>query len=200
MFDWKELLDFWFGELDEQGLSDSEHRNRWFRSDRRFDQEIRRRFISLMLFASEQGLDHWRKEPGGALAEILLLDQFSRNIFRGGALAFEHDPLARKLCRQAMQKGQDLTLPAIQRAFMYMPLQHSERREDQDLSVECYEQLVACADGLLAEFLRSFLESALEHRDIIVQFGRFPHRNKALGRRSSDPERRYLEVGKTFGQ
>ncbi len=200
MFDWKELLDFWFGELDEQGLPDSEHRNRWFRSDRRFDQEIRRRFMSLVLFASEQGLDHWRKEPGGALAEILLLDQFSRNIFRGGALAFEHDSLARKLSRQAMQKGQDLSLPAIQRAFMYMPLQHSERAEDQDLSVECYEQLVAGNEGLLAEFLGSFLESALEHRDIIVQFGRFPHRNKALGRCSSEQERRYLEAGKTFGQ
>ncbi len=79
MFDWKELLDFWFGELDENGIPDRDHRNRWFRSDRAFDQEIRRRFLSLVLFASEQGLDHWRKAAGGSLAEIILLDQFTRD-------------------------------------------------------------------------------------------------------------------------
>lgn len=200
MFDWKELLDFWFGELDEMGLPDSFHRNRWFRSDRKFDQEIRRRFMSLVLFASEQGLDHWRNEPGGVLAEILLLDQFSRNIFRGGALAFDNDPQARKLCHQAMKSGQDVSLPALQRAFIYMPLQHSERRDDQDLSVECYQQLVATTEGVLADFLGSFLESALEHRKIIREFGRFPHRNRALGRPSTEQEGDYLKGGKSFGQ
>lgn len=200
MFDWKELLDFWFGELDEHGLPDAEHRNRWFRSDRKFDQEIRRRFLSLVLFASEQGLEHWRNEAGGALAEILLLDQFTRNIFRGAALAFESDWLARNLTRQAMDRGQDLELPLIQRAFLYMPMQHSELKKDQDLSVACYEQLVASADGLLAEFLGSFLQSAVDHRDIVRQFGRFPHRNKALGRTSMEAEQAYLAGGRRFGQ
>ncbi|MFB2705097.1 DUF924 family protein [Marinobacter shengliensis] len=200
MFDWKELLDFWFGKLDEDGLPDADHRNRWFRSDRKFDQEIRRRFLSLVLFASEQGLEHWRNEAGGALAEILLLDQFTRNIFRGGALAFESDRLARNLSRQAMDRGQDLELPLIQRAFLYMPMQHSELKKDQDLSVACYEQLVASADGLLAEFLGSFLQSAVDHRDIVLQFGRFPHRNKALGRTSTEAEQAYLAGGRRFGQ
>ncbi|OJT00274.1 MULTISPECIES: DUF924 family protein [Marinobacter] len=200
MFDWKELLDFWFGKLDEHGLPDADHRNRWFRSDRKFDQEIRRRFLSLVLFASEQGLEHWRNEAGGALAEILLLDQFTRNIFRGGALAFESDRLARHLSRQAMDRGQDLELPLIQRAFLYMPMQHSELKKDQDLSVACYEQLVASADGLLAEFLGSFLQSAVDHRDIVLQFGRFPHRNKALGRTSTEAEQAYLAGGRRFGQ
>ena len=200
MFDWKELLDFWFGELDEHGLPDAEHRNRWFRSDRKFDQEIRRRFLSLVLFASEQGLEHWRNEAGGALAEILLLDQFTRNIFRGGALAFESDRLARNLSRQALDRGQDLELPLIQRAFLYMPMQHSELKKDQDLSVACYEQLVASADGLLAEFLGSFLQSAIDHRDIVRQYGRFPHRNKALGRTSTEAEQAYLAGGRRFGQ
>src|SRR5690554_5159463 len=97
MFDWKELLDYWFGPLDEQGLPDAFHRNRWFRSDRKFDQEIRRRFLSLVLFASEEGLEHWRAAAGGALAEILLLDQFTRNIFRGAALAFEQDRKSTRL-------------------------------------------------------------------------------------------------------
>lgn len=200
MFDWKEVLDFWFGELDGNGLPDREHRNRWFRSDRGFDQQIRRRFLSLVLFASEQGLDHWRKVAGGSLAEILLLDQFTRNIFRGGAMAFDYDQLARNLCRGAMQRGQDLELPPVQRAFLYMPLQHSEKLADQDLSVECYQQLVATTEGVLGDFLGSFLQSARDHRNIIVRFGRFPHRNKALKRTSSTDELDYLKGGPRFGQ
>ncbi|MBW0146025.1 DUF924 family protein [Marinobacter arenosus] len=200
MFDWKEILDFWFGELDDHGLPDRDHRNRWFRSDRRFDQEIRRRFLSMVLFASEQGLDHWRREPGGVLAEIILLDQFSRNIFRGVAMAFDQDVQARKLCRQAMNKGQDVVLEPVHRAFLYMPLQHSERIEDQRTSVECYEQLAASSSGILREFLESFAQSARDHHDIIRRFARFPHRNKALGRASTAEEQEYLAGGSRFGQ
>lgn len=200
MFDWKDILDFWFGELDDDGLPDSFHRNRWFRSDRRFDQEIRHRFLSLVLFASESGLAHWRKQAGGALAEIVLLDQFSRNIYRGNALAFEHDKVARTLTRRAMDNGQDMMLPAVQRAFLYMPLQHSERREDQDLSVECYEQLAASVDGILGDFMASFVQAAHDHRDIICRFGRFPHRNAVLKRPSTPEETTYLEQGRRFGQ
>ncbi len=200
MFDWNDILDFWFGELDEDGLPDRFHRNRWFRSDRRFDQEIRYRFLSLVLFASESGLAHWRKQAGGSLAEIILLDQFSRNIYRGNALAYEHDKAARTLTRQAMNKGQDMMLPPVQRAFLYMPLQHSERLEDQDLSVECYEQLAASVDGLLGEFMESFVQAAHDHRDIIGEFGRFPHRNAVLKRPSTPGEEEYLKKGRRFGQ
>ena len=120
--------------------------------------------------------------------------------FRGGALAFEQDTLARKLCRQAMHKGLDMALVPVQRAFLYMPLQHSERLEDQDLSVECYGQLVATTSGILGDFMASFLESAEEHRAIIRKFRRFPHRNRALGRTSTPEEKDYLEGGKSFGQ
>ena len=200
MFDWKEILDFWFGDLDEHGLPDSDHRNRWFRSSKKFDQEIRRRFLSMVLFASEQGLNHWRKEAGGRLAEIILLDQFSRNIFRGGALAFEQDKLANKLCKEAMRKGYDMALPPVQRAFIYMPLEHIERLEDQVLSVECYEQLVASTSGMLQKFMKSFLKSAQDHKEIIERFGRFPHRNQALGRLSTDAEKEYLGTARRFGQ
>lgn len=200
MFDWKEILDFWFGDLDDEGLSDKLHRDRWFRADRKFDQEIRRRFMSMVLFASEQGLNHWRKEPGGVLAEILLLDQFTRNIFRGSSMAFDQDVQARKLCRQAMSRGHDMALPPLHRAFFYMPLQHSERIEDQHTSVDCYEQLAASTPGLLGDFLQNFVQSARDHRDIIERFHRFPHRNRALGRVSSDAERAYLAGGRSFGQ
>jgi len=156
--------------------------------------------LSLVVFASEQGLDHWQKKAGGMLAEILLLDQFSRNIFRGGALAFEQDALARKLCKQGMSKGFDMSLPAIQRVFFYVPLQHSERQEDQLLAIECYEQLIASTSGSLREFMGQFLQSAVEHQAIITRFRRFPHRNKALGRASTKEESDYLLNGKRFGQ
>lgn len=200
MFDWKEILDFWFGELDEHGLPDSDHRNKWFRSDRKFDQEIRRRFLSLVLFASEQGLEHWRQEAGGVLAEIILLDQFSRNIFRGSGMAFDQDPQALKLCRKATERGQDMRLPPVQRAFLYMPLQHSERKKDQDRSVEYYEQLARSTQGILRNFMGSFCQSARDHREIIRRFGRFPHRNEALGRASTPEETDYLQGGPRFGQ
>ncbi|QSP94076.1 DUF924 domain-containing protein [Marinobacter salinisoli] len=200
MFDWKEILDFWFGELDENGLPDHFHRNRWFRSDRKFDQELRRRFMSMILFASEQGLDHWRDKAGGVLAEILLLDQFSRNVFRGSALAFAQDAQAKKLCYRAMREGLDMQLPPVQRAFIYMPLQHSEREQDQQVSVECYEQLAASTSGMLQTFMQSFAQSARDHRDIVGRFGRFPHRNRILGRTSTPEELEYLKSGRRFGQ
>lgn len=200
MFDWKEILDFWFGELDEHGLPDSFHRNRWFRVSKAFDHEIRRRFMSMVLFASEDGLKHWRSKPGGALAEILLLDQFTRQIYRGGALAFQNDKLAIRLCKDALRRGHDMALPPVQRGFLYMPLQHSENKDDQALSVECYEQLAAATDGIAGEFMNSFLQSARDHREIIEQFGRFPHRNQAMKRHSGPQEEAYLENGKRFGQ
>lgn len=201
MFGWKEILDFWFGDLDEHGLPDSFHRNRWFRASRAFDREVRRRFFSLVLIASEGGLEHWRAEAGGTLAEIILLDQFTRHIHRGSALAFDHDRLARQICRAGMSHGQDVALSGLMRAFFYMPLQHSERREDQREGVACLEQLVASEQGLLKDFLGSFLQSARDHQAIVEQFGRFPHRNEALGRASTDEERRYLaNSGKRFGQ
>jgi uncharacterized protein (DUF924 family) len=200
MFDWKEILDFWFGELDELGLPDSFHRNRWFRASRAFDQEIRRRFLSMVLFASDDGLQLWRTEPGGALAEIILLDQFTRQIYRGGALAFQNDGLAISLCKKALRRGHDMALPPVQRGFMYMPLQHSENKENQALSVECYEQLAAATDGIVGDFMASFLQSATDHREIIERFGRFPHRNAALKRRSGPEEEAYLKTGKRFGQ
>ena len=200
MFGWREILDYWFGELDESGLPDRFHRTRWFRSTKGFDREIRRRFFSMVLIASEGGLDHWRREAGGSLAEIILLDQFSRNIHRGGALAFENDKLAVRLCKSAMRSGHDMALPPVQRAFLYMPLQHSEKMEDQNLAVDCYEQLAAATGGIAGDFMSSFLQSAKDHREIIRSFGRFPHRNQALKRTSSPEEEAYLKSGKRFGQ
>lgn len=201
MFAWHELLDFWFGPLDDNGLPDKAHRERWFRSSRAFDQEIRRRFISMVLFASENGLDHWRREPGGRLAEIILLDQFTRQIHRGGELAFSNDKQAITLCLEGLEAADDTRLIPIHRAFFYMPLQHSEKLDHQDRSVELYGQLAATEDGPLGAFLESFLQSARDHRAVVQRFGRFPHRNRALKRRSTEEEAAYLgDGGSSYGQ
>lgn len=201
MFAWYELLDFWFGELDDHGVPDQHHRERWFRASRAFDQEIRRRFMSLVLLASENGLEHWRAQPGGRLAEIILLDQFTRQIYRGGGLAFSNDRQAVRLCLEGLDEGADQSLLPIQRAFFYMPLQHSEKADLQARSVACYQQLAASESGPLGVFLESFTESARDHQMVIQRFGRFPHRNRLLKRSSTEEEARYLkDGGARYGQ
>lgn len=201
MFAWNELLDYWFGPLDEHGLPDREHRDRWFRASKAFDREIRRRFMSMVLFAAENGLDHWRKEPGGRLAEIILLDQFTRHIHRGGELAFSNDQQAVELALEGVKAGADTQLVPIHRAFFYMPLQHSEKLSHQQRAVELYEQLAASHDGPLGSFLESFLKAAHDHHAVIERFGRFPHRNRALKRQSTAEEEEYLGGGgSSWGQ
>lgn len=202
MFEWHHILDFWFGPLDEDGLPDKAHRQRWFESSRTFDREVRRRFLSLMLVASEDGLESWRKAPGGRLAEILLLDQVPRHVHRGTAMAYDHDRAARKRCREGLERGTDTELPLIGRAFFYMPLQHSEKLTDQDDAVGLYQQLSASASSARArDVFAEFYRSARQHRDIIAQFGRFPHRNKLLKRKHTPAEIEFLDAGHdSFGQ
>ncbi|QCF25884.1 DUF924 family protein [Hydrocarboniclastica marina] len=202
MIEWQHILEFWFGPMDGNGLPDRAHRERWFRVDRAFDREIRRRFLTMMLVASEGGLEPWRKYPGGRLAEIILLDQVPRNIYRGTALVYSHDALARNCCREGLEKAADVELPLIGRAFFYMPLQHSEKRADQNQAAGLYEQLVALAPaGPARDTLDAFYRSAQNHRRIIERFGRFPHRNRILKRTSTAEEVEFLAAGADdFGQ
>lgn len=202
MFDWPYILDYWFGELDENGLPGPEYRRFWFQASRRDDQVMTRRFFTMVLLASEEGLSHWRSEPGGALAEILLLDQFSRNIHRRSFMAFRNDPQALALARDGVEAGRDVPLPLIQRAFFYMPFQHSESLPAQKEGVALYDQLAHSApQGPLRDLLESFHRSARQHHDIIERYGRFPHRNRVLKRESSARELAWLEEGgASFGQ
>lgn len=200
MFEWPYILDFWFGPLDGDGLPERSYREQWFTENRRLDRAMRRRFSSMVLLASEEGLDHWRSEPGGALAEILLLDQFSRNLYRRTAMAFRNDPLAQRLAREGVAEGRELALAPIQRAFFYMPYQHAENREIQREGLVLYEQLERAAQGRLRDVLSQFHSSARQHAEIIERFGRFPHRNRLLGRRSTAAETAFMEDGATFGQ
>ncbi len=197
----KDILDFWFGPLDADGMPEPEKYQLWFRATRQFDQLLRRRFMSYVTMASENGLEQWEVTPEGRMALILLLDQFSRNIFRGTAMAFENDRQARTLCRAGLARGDDVRLPEIQRAFFYLPLEHSERREDQAECVALYEQLYAVCQEPLRGLIGSFLEYARDHRDIIERFGRFPHRNAILRRANTAAEEDYLQRGApSFGQ
>ncbi len=190
-----EILDFWFGPLDAEGMPAKEKYSLWFSGSKQTDQLIRRRFHSYVTLASENGLPDWEETPQGRLALILLLDQFSRNIYRGLALAFSNDRQARALCLDGVARGMDVDLPLVQRAFFYMPLQHSERREDQKRSVELFEQLHATGKGPVKELLKGFLDYAHDHLQVIERFGRFPHRNAVLKRPSTEAEIAYLDGG-----
>ena len=163
----------------------------WFQKDAAFDTACRQ-FTDALAAARQGALDHWADTPESALALLLLLDQFSRNLFRGSAEAFSADPQARALASGMIAQGFDRTLPPVQRRFVYLPFEHSEDIADQDRAVALLE---AVHDGLGGESV----DYAIRHRDVIRRFGRFPHRNAVLGRANSPAEEAYLaEPGAGF--
>ncbi len=157
---------------------------RWFRKDEAFDAQFRDRFLALHERAAAGGLDEWAASADGALALLVLLDQFPRNAFRGSARMYATDAQARRIARAALERGLDAQVPVELRNFMYLPLMHAEDAADQELSVA----KTAALGGEPHRF-------ALHHRDVIRRFGRFPHRNALLGRASTVEERQFLESG-----
>jgi uncharacterized protein (DUF924 family) len=157
---------------------------RWFRKDAAFDAEFRTRFMAAHEAARRGELDTWANDAQGALALLILLDQFPRNAFRGTPRMFESDARAREVARQAVQAGLDAQVEPDLRNFFYLPFMHSEQLADQDVGV-------ALAAKLGGEALRY----AKLHRDIIERFGRFPHRNPVLGRSTTPEEQRFLDGG-----
>jgi uncharacterized protein (DUF924 family) len=158
--------------------------SRWFRKDDAFDVEFRTRFIGVHESAMRGELDVWARDAPGALALLILLDQFPRNAFRGTPRMFASDAKAHEITRQALQKGFDTQVETDLRNFFYLPLIHSESLQDQDMGIEF-------ARKLGDESLRY----ATIHRDIIERFGRFPHRNAVLGRTTTPEEQRFLDDG-----
>jgi uncharacterized protein (DUF924 family) len=156
---------------------------KWFTKDEAFDAELRERFLPLHEEAARGELIAWRSLPESALALVLLLDQFPRNAFRGTARMFATDAQARKEAELAIATGIDQQVSPYLRFFFYLPFEHSESLADQERSVA------------LQQDMKELLPYALEHRDIIRRFGRFPHRNAVLGRESSAEERAFLEAG-----
>lgn len=157
---------------------------RWFRKDEAFDAQFRERFLALHERAAAGELDHWAAHAQGALALLILLDQFPRNAFRGSARMYASDTQAQRIARSAAARGLDMQVPLALRNFMYLPLMHAENAADHELSVA----KTAPLGGEPHRF-------ALHHRDIIGRFGRFPHRNALLGRGSTAEELEFLAAG-----
>jgi uncharacterized protein (DUF924 family) len=195
------IIDFWMGDA-ASSVEALGRRNRfWFSADPKVDAEIRLRFGGLLATEAAEVYQSWKATPRGRLGLILLFDQFPRNVYRGTATAFAFDHKALALSRSGIDAELDRSLGALERMFFYMPLQHAEASEAQDLSVALFEALtVSCPPEQRAYFQQS-LSFAREHRDLIARFGRFPHRNQVLNRESTGEETAYLRGGgKTFGQ
>ena len=186
------ILSFWFKEQELTAPQIDRRMDVWFSDDEVFDLEIRKDFANDVEMASEGQLDHWAHQPRGRLALILLLDQFRRNIYRNSADAFARDKMALKLCVEGARDKKDRELTAIQKAFFYMPLQHAESRKVQEKSVQIFRRLAAAVSPTYRETFETMATFAELHRDIVEQFGRFPHRNSLLGRDNTPEEAAYL--------
>jgi uncharacterized protein (DUF924 family) len=159
--------------------------DRWFNKDASFDEEIRQRFLEAHEAAAARKLTDWEQSTQGALALLILLDQFPRNMFRGDARAFATDPLARAVAAGAIVRGFDSQVPPEMRGFFYLPFQHSEDLSDQERSIAFYKAIGDLENLKWAEL----------HADIIRRFGRFPHRNAVLGRTTTPEEQTFLDGG-----
>jgi len=188
----EDVLRFWFGSLGPDGTVDEAHRAQWFAASVEVDRRCREAFEADLERAARGELDHWSATPPGQLALIVLLDQFSRNIYRGTARAFAQDAKALALCLEGLERGTDRLLRPIERVFFYMPLQHAEDRDAQRRSVECFEGLLAEVSPLQRPLFEDFLDYARRHGAVIERFGRFPHRNAILGRPSTAEELAFL--------
>ncbi len=194
------ILNMWFREREHELPGLDARVSFWFGEDPERDIQIRHRFGSLIKRASANELDHWAKIPLGRLALIIIIDQFRRNVYRGTPQAFSHDRMALKLCVEGAIAKHDKQLSLVQRVFFFMPMQHIESLKVQNKSVTVFEGLAKAASGTEKDTFQTFADFAELHRDIIEQFGRFPHRNPILGRESSDLEKEYLQDGPDFGQ
>jgi uncharacterized protein (DUF924 family) len=169
----KDIITFWFEEIESC---------KWWSKDYHFDNLIKKRFSDIHRAANCCELSGWRKTPQGRLAEIIILDQFSRNMFRNSALSFAADPLALALAQAAIAVGADAELNQNQRSFLYMPFMHSESLIIHDVAVKLYTD-----NGS-----QHSLDFEIRHRTIIAEFGRYPHRNSILGRTSTQAELAFL--------
>ncbi|MEO1330083.1 MAG: DUF924 family protein [Pseudomonadota bacterium] len=175
---WRAVLDFWLDTIGPQG---------WYKTDPEVDRAIADRFSALVSEAIGGGLDAWIETPDGALALLILLDQFPRNLHRGSARAFEGDAHALEIAERAIARGHDRRIPEPERQFFYLPFEHAESLAQQNRAVALIRE--RCPS------LPTTLEHAEKHRDLIRRFGRFPHRNAPLGREDTAEEIAFAESG-----
>ncbi len=186
------ILSFWFREQELTAPQIDRRMDTWFSEDPVFDLEITKSFSDDVDAACEGKLNHWAAEPEGRLALIILIDQFRRNIHRGTAAAFSEDRMALRLCVEGAMEKKDKGLSPIQRVFFYMPLQHAESRKVQAKSVELFNRLAEAVSATERETFLTIAQFAELHKDIVDQFGRFPHRNTLLERSNTPEEDEYL--------
>ncbi|MGE0559663.1 MAG: DUF924 family protein [Burkholderiales bacterium] len=193
------VLGFWFGDRTDDAATAKAQARLWWSKDPAVDAEIRARFAALVQAAAFGRHDDWTATPQGRLALIVLLDQFPRNMHRGSARAFAYDGLARRLALEGIAAGADQQLRPIERVFCYLPLEHSEDLAHQDRCVALYQALAAGVAPELRGTFTGYVDFAERHRAIIRRFGRFPHRNAALGRVSAAEEVEFLkQPGSSF--
>ncbi|HCE40434.1 MAG: hypothetical protein CL543_01035 [Alcanivorax sp.] len=195
----RDILTFWFGDGGGDWPPSSVSRH-WFKSTPARDAEIEERFGDRVRAALRRELVDWEREAGSRLALILLLDQFTRNIYRGTAEAFAGDHRAATLCLEGLSTGMDRRLDWAGQVFFCMPLMHAEDEDLQKRSVACYRDIQARAPEAARAAIGHSLKAAEEHLEIIQRFDRFPHRNEVLGRESTAEEREFLKTAKRHGQ
>lgn len=199
-----DILEFWFGTGPWTKERLDERTRFWFsagaEAQPRIDEEIRTRLEPLLERAARGEFASWASTPRRRLALILLFDQVPRNCYRGTAAAFAFDADALQLAAQGLQLAADAALDPIERTFFYLPLEHAESLEAQDAAVAAFGRLVVEAPPELRDYCAYTAQYAHKHRDIIVKFGRFPHRNAMLNRKSTPEEQAWLaEFGNPFG-
>jgi len=192
----QKVLDNWF-EYDHNHAPLFENEV-WWVKNKEVDDTIRFQYKDLYQQAIKGGLKDWLETPRGTLAYVILIDQFSRNMFRNSPKAYQHDALALKVAKDAINKGWDKDLKLTERVFLYMPLEHSENIDDQNQSVALFEKLYEETPAAQKPLAAKFLKYAKEHQQIIAQFGRFPHRNTVLKRQSTPAEKEFLKTHAGF--
>lgn len=195
-----DVLEFWFGGLSVEGLASAEKSARWFAKNPDFDREVEARFGPLHEALAGGERASWLESAKGVLAYILVLDQFSRNMFRGTPRMFATDAHALAAAKHGVNEGFDHMLVGQARVFVYMPFMHAESIEAQDHGVSLFRELRAqVGEGALGEAVQYSLDFMLAHERIVARFRRFPHRNEILGRESTDEERDFLkQPGSSF--
>ncbi|HMJ51828.1 MAG TPA: DUF924 family protein [Polyangiaceae bacterium] len=186
---YERILSFWFGRSADET---KEHASRWWKKDPAFDQEVRSEFEADLLRATRGELDGWLEEPAGSVAFVVLLDQFSRNMYRDTPEAFAQDERALAATLRGLERGFDARVSPLQRYFFYMPMMHAEDRAVQRRSVEIFERLAREKDTGFDGMLRGAADYARRHHDIVERFGRFPHRNCVLERTTTGDESEFL--------
>lgn len=188
-----EILDFWFGKLDADGEASEEQSKLWWAKDKKIDQKIKKLFANDIQQAIAGKYDSWKETPKGGLALILLLDQFPRNVFRDTPEAFAHDKQALRVASHMLDKDFDMQLSFTQRHFVYMPFMHAESKSMQNCSLILFQQLADEVPEKLRKKYQGVLKFAEQHQTIVEKFGRYPHRNKILGRTSTKEETAFLQ-------